>query len=192
MAKVKNSSSKGNFPQKKQEVVDLTDEIAIMIETMEQIKFKNLSWLKKYNINLYKKISKLSKKIEKSKLKEKFTVELSQDGNLNLLNKTNNKFMFRSNVFDFGDKIALNMKQDKYKKLVFDGVGLGTQITSIIRMHKPKKAIICEKNLQIFHCSLYITDYEELNKISTLEFYVDKKYNLTKEKNIITLKKLLK
>lgn len=173
---------------KKQEVVDLTDEIAMMIETMEQIKFKNLLWLKYYDNTLHKKISKISKKLEKNKSKEEFAVELSQDGNLNLLNKKKNKFLFSTNIFELGDKIALNLKKEKYKKICFRDVGLGTQITSVIRMYKPKKAIICEKDLQIFNCSLYVTDYEELNKISTLEFHIGTKYDLTKEKNIVTLK----
>ena len=175
-----------------QETVDLTDEIAMMIETMEQIKAKNVLWLKSFNNSLYKNIVKISTKLEKNKSKEKFVVELSQDGNLNLLNKKKNKFFYSSGIFDLGDEIATNIEEKIYKKITFDGTGLGTHITSIIRMFKPKKVTIIEKELQIFNSSLYVTDYEELNKISTIDFIIDKKYDLSKEKNIITIKNYIK
>ena len=167
--------------------VDLTEEIALMIETMEQINFKNLLWLKSFDKKLYKEVVKLDKKLTKNKDKEKYAVELSQAGALDILNKKKNKFMYNKEPFEYGDKKAQELPESEYKEISFDGVGLGTQITSTIKLHKPKKAEIYEKNLEIFKCSLYITDYEELNSISKLKFIVGEKYKLDKDATIVSI-----
>ncbi len=173
-----------------QETVDITEDIMLMVETMEQINVKNLLWLKKNDKDLYKAISKLDKKLLKDKSSEKFTVELSQKGELDILNKKKNTIMYNQEPFIYGDTKASALKKGKYKSISFDGTGLGTQITSTIKLHKPKKVTIYEKDLEIFKCSLYITDYEELNTISKLNFVVGKKYTIDKDAVVVSIKDL--
>ena len=172
-----------------QEIIDLTDEVIMMIETMEQIKNKNLIWLKDNEKKLYKKVIKQSDKIEQDKSKEKFALELDPKGNLNMINRKNNKFFYKGNIFDFGDEIA--NKSLKLKKVIFNGIGLGTHITSYIKQYKPKKVLLLEKDMQIFNCSLYITDYVELSQISKIKFDIGDKVKYTKDSDAIRLKDFL-
>lgn len=168
--------------------VDIEPQLIEMIETMELIYLKNKQWMSQKHNTLYKMLEKECNKILKNKDKEKFRVELTQTGALDILNTKKDKFVFNMDPFIYGDKKAETIKEKKIKKVVFDGTQLGTQITSTIRMHKPKKAVIIEKDKQIFRCSMYVTDYEELDKISKLEFFVeDNSYEYGKKDLIVTL-----
>ena len=165
-----------------QEELDSTyEEIEQMLQIMEEIYFKNLEYFKKNDKELYKKVTKEEKKILKDKSKEKFAVELNKTGSLDIINRKNEEYFYNTDPFLRGDNIA---HQLDYKTVAFNGVGLGTHITSTIKFNKPKKVLICESNIQIFRCSMYITDYTELSKLTKLTISIgdickSKKYDKT-------------
>lgn len=162
---------------------DITEDLMDMVETMERIYLKNCTWLETYDKPLYKKIIKNRDKILKNKDKEKFCVELTQEGALDILDKKSGEFIYHTDPFVFGDNKAIDV-EEKLKSIVFDGVLLGTHITSTIKLKKPKKVTIVEKNLQIFNCSLYITDYQSLSEISKIKFEIDNEFE-PKKKDIV-------
>lgn len=165
-----------------QEELDKTyAEIEQMLQIMEEIYFKNLEFFKNSNKELYKTVNKESKKILKDKSKEKFAVELNKTGSLDIINRKNGDYFYNTDPFVKGDNIA---HQLEYKTIAFKGVGLGTHITSTIKFNKPKKVLICENDVQVFRCSMYITDYEELSTLTKLKVTLDdtcknKKYDKT-------------
>lgn len=167
------------------EVENTVEKIKAMLETMEEIHFKNLVWLKEYDNALFKAVKKNEKKILKNKSKEKYAVELNSKAALDIINRKNKKFLYNCEPFIYGDEKVKEVK--KSKKIAFVGVGLGTHISSIIKELEPKKVLICEKDLQVFRCSLYITDYESLANISSLQFAVDTDMDLSKYKEIVNL-----
>ncbi len=172
-------------PLTDQELDNTLEEIEKMLQIMEEINFKNLEFFKKTDKDLYKLINKESKKISKDKSKEKFAVELNKKGSLDIINRKNNKYFYNTDPFLRGDNIA---NQLKYKSIAFEGVGLGTHITSTIKFHKPKKVLICEENIQIFRCSMYITDYEELASLTKLKITLEDECRSKKYDKIFKLK----
>jgi len=170
------------------ENVDIEPQLVEMVETMELIHLKNMQWFSREHMDVYKLLAKEAKKITKNKDKEKFTVELRQDGALDIHNKKKDTFVYNIDPFTYGDEKAKAVKAKKVKKIIFDGTVLGTHITSVIKEHKPKKVLVAEKNIQIFRCSSYVIDYEELNKISIFEFCLDKsKYEIGKKDLVISI-----
>ncbi len=163
-----------------QEELDKTyEDIEQMLHIMEEIYFKNLEYFKSTDKELYKVIKKESKKISKNKSKEKFAVELNKKGSLDIINRKDGKYFYNTDPFLRGDNIA---KQLVYKTIAFKGIGLGTHISSAIKFNKPKKVLICEENIQIFRCAMYITDFTELSNLTKLKVNLgetckDKKYD---------------
>jgi len=164
---------------------DTMEQIKAMLETMDEIYFKNLVWLKKFDNELYKIVKKTEKKILNNKSKEKYAVELNKEAALDIVNRKKKTFMYNCEPFIYGDNKVKEVK--KSKKIAFLGTGLGTHITSIVKKLKPKKILISEKNIQIFRCSLFITDYESLSEISKIIFSIDKKLDSSKYDEVVSL-----
>lgn len=160
------------------------EEIENMLQTMDEIFFTNLEYFKKADKDIYKNIKKESKRILKDKSKEKFAVELNTNGSLDIINRKNNKFLYNKCPFKFGDSIAQKLTQ---KSIAFQNTGLGTHITSTIKINKPKKVLIIEPDIQKFRCSMYVTDYSELADISKIKFCFAKECNTKKYDQVYTL-----
>jgi len=178
-------AKKQNDGLSESELNNTMDQIRTMVETMEQIYFKNIMWLKESSPKLYKNIRKIEQKLLKDKSKEKYAVELNSSGALDIINKKDKTFMYNCEPFIYGDDKVKEVK--KVKKIAFLGIGLGTHVTSIIKELKPKKVLICEKNIQLYKCSMYVTDYEALSAISKIEFSIDTKCDLSKYDQVIKL-----
>jgi len=170
-----------------QKIEDTLAQITVMVETMDEIYFKNMQWLKKYDKKLYKKLDKVSNKLINDKSKEKYAVELNKEAALDIINKKDKTFLYNCEPFIYGDNKVLEVK--KAKKFGFIGTGLGTHITSIIREIKPRKSLICEDDVQIFRCSLYVTDYESLSNISKIKFAIDSKYDISNIDEVVRFDK---
>lgn len=166
-------------------VEDTLEKIKAMLETMEEIYFKNLTWLKEYDNALFKRVKKSEKKILKDKSKEKYAIELNLSGALDIINRKNKKFLYNCEPFIYGDDKVKKVK--KSKKIAFVGIGLGTHVTSIIKKLEPKKVLICEEDIQIFRCSLYVTDYMVLSEISKFNFSIDTEYDTSKYDEVVKL-----
>lgn len=182
MAKKKNTKKDNS-----QNIDDTLSQISDMIETMEEIHFKNMRWLKTYDKKLFRKLEKLCNKIIDDKEKELYSVELNTNGALDIINRKDKTFMYNCEPFLYGDSRVKDIK--KSKKIAFDGIGLGTHITSIIKAFEPKKVLICEDDIQIFNCSLFVTDYESLNKISNIKFQMDTKFDKNKFDEVVRFEK---
>lgn len=170
-----------------QSVDDTLAQITEMVETMEEIYFKNMLWLRAYDKKLYKKLKKVANKILEDKSKEKYAVELNKAAALDIINRKDKTFIYNCEPFIYGDEKVSEVK--KSKKIAFIGTGLGTHITSVIKELSPKKVLICEEEVQIFRCSLYVTDYETLASISDIKFAIDTKYDATKFDEVVKFDK---
>ncbi len=148
------------------------EEIEQMLKIMDEIYYTNLEWLKKNHKDIYKLVKKEAKSILKDTSKEKFCVELNKKGALDIINRRDNSYFYNTDPFIRGDNIAKQLTQ---KSIAFDGVGLGTHITSAIKFNKPKKVLICEDDIQLFRCSMYITDYSELSSLTKLKITLSDK-----------------
>jgi hypothetical protein len=158
--------------QQEQNVHNIEPQIMEMVQTMEEIYRKNMAWLEENENALYAKMDKITQKIIKDKSKEKFRVELTDGGSLDILDLKNSAFIYNREPFEYGDSKVKELEDKNYKRVVFKGSLLGTHITSIVKTLKPKKIVVCEPNKQIFSCSLYVTDYAELAKISKIKFSI--------------------
>ena len=168
-----------------EEVEKAYQEIKVMVQTMEDIYFKNLNFFEDNYKKIYKLVQKEASKIEKNKSKEKYSVELNSTGSLDIINREDNSFMYnKKDPFMLGDKIA---KKLDAKSIAFEGVGLATHISAMIKQYKPKKVLVCEKNIQYFRCSMYVTDYEELAGLTKLSFSIDKKCDSSDYKKVYKL-----
>jgi len=177
----KNNKKEANTQTIDETIVKITE----MIETMEEIYFKNMQWLKNFDSKLYIKLENLANKIINDKSKEKFAVELNKSAALDIINRKDNTFLYNCEPFIYGDNKVEDVK--KAKKIAFTGTGLGTHISSIIKELKPKKVLIAESDMQIFRCSLYVTDYETLSSISKIKFSINKKYDISKYDEVVEL-----
>jgi len=182
MAKKKNKIESDN-----QKVDDALAQISEMVETMEHIYFKNMQWLKEFDKKLYKKLDKVANKLIDDKSKEKYSVELNKEAALDIINRKDKTFIYNCEPFIYGDDKVEEVK--KSKKMAFIGTGLGTHITSILKKLKPKKSLICENDIQIFRCSLYVTDYESLANISKIKFAIDSKYDTSEFDEVVRFDK---
>ena len=166
-----------------EELEQVMQDIEYMLEIMEQIYKKNLKFFKKKHKDIYKLVIKEAKKIAKDNSKTKYAIELNQLGAIDIIDKKTGKFLYQRDPWIFGDEIANTLKD--YKSIAFVNTGLGTQITSAIKFNKPKKVLICEKEIQLFRTSLYVVDYTELNELTKLSFSIgedkckNKKYDKT-------------
>ncbi|RDX35494.1 hypothetical protein DZA35_00210 [Arcobacter sp. HD9-500m-PIT-SAG03] len=167
------------------EVNDTMEKIKTMLETMDEIYFKNLVWLKKFDNELYKIVKKTEKKILNNKSKEKYAIELNKEAALDIINRKKKTFMYKCEPFIYGDNKVKEIK--KSKKIAFLGTGLGTHITSIVKELKPKKILVSEKDIQIFRCSLFVTDYESICDISKIKFSIGEKCDRSKYDEIVKL-----
>lgn len=154
---------------------ELAQEIASMIYTMEAIYQKNMLWLSKEHNDIFKSLQKEEKKIKENKNLESYSVELNMLGTLDILNKQTNLFSYNFDPFIFGDNKTNEIKEDKLKNILFDGTLLGTHIKEIIRKFQPKNVTVCEKDIQMFNCSLYVTDYVELSKLAKIQLSIASK-----------------
>jgi len=168
-----------------QSIDDTMAKITEMIETMEEIYFKNMQWLKTFDKKLYKKLENISNKILNNKSKEKYAVELNKEAALDIINRKDKSFLYNCEPFIYGDNKVKEVK--KSKKIAFLGTGLGTHITSILRALKPKKILIIEEDIQVFRCSLYVTDYEALSEISKIKFSIDRKKDTLNYEEVVKL-----
>jgi len=168
-------------------VEDTLAKISEMVETMEQIYFKNMLWLKSYDKKLHKKLEKVANKILENKSKEKYAVELNKLAALDIILRKDKTFMYNCEPFVYGDDKVSEIK--KSKKIAFIGTGLGTHITSALKELKPKKILVYEKDVQIFRCSLYVTDYETLSSISDIKFAIDSKFDESKYDEVVKFDK---
>jgi len=146
--------------------------LQIMVQTMQEIYFKNLDFFENNHKKLYKLIQKEAKKIEKDSSKEKYSVELNKQGAIDIINREDNSYFYNQDPFLVGDDISVKLTE---KSIVFKNVGLGTHISSTIKTNKPKKVLVCEKDIQLFRCSMYVTDYSELSNLTKLKFNIDSK-----------------
>ena len=178
---------KSKIESDNQKVEDALSQISEMVETMEQIYFKNMTWLKEFDKKLYKKLEKVANKLVDNKSKEIYAVELNKTAALDIINKKDKTFLYNCEPFIYGDEKVSEVK--KSKKMAFIGTGLGTHITSIIKELKPKRALVCESDIQIFRCSLYVTDYESLSSISKIKFSIDSKYDTSDIDEVIRFDK---
>jgi len=180
--------TKKNKKQNNNPSVDETlAKISEMVETMEQIYFKNMLWLRSYDKKLHKKLEKMANKILEDKSKEKYAVELNKEAALDIIYRKDKTFLYNCEPFIYGDDVATEVK--KSKKIAFIGTGLGTHITSTLKELKPKKILVYEKNVQIFRCSLYVTDYETLSGISDIKFAIDSKFDESKYDEVVKFDK---
>ena len=169
-----------------EELDKVYENLKIMIETMQEIYFKNLNFFEDNNKKLYKKIQKESKKILKDKSKEKYCVELNKQGAIDVINREDNSYMYKKDPFLVGDEIANKLDE---KSIVFKGVGLGTHIASTIKTKNVKKVLICENNIQLFRCSMYVVDYTELASIAKkIDFNIGSKCDESGYKKVYKLK----
>lgn len=166
--------------------IDVTmAKITEMVETMEEMYFKNMQWLKEFDKKLHGRVENLGNKILNDKSKEKFAVELNKEAALDIINRKEMTFLYNCEPFIYGDNKVEEVK--KSNKIAFVGTGLGTHITSVIKALKPKKVLICEENMQIFRCSLYVTDYSSLSDISKIKFTINKKFDTSKFDEVVEL-----
>lgn len=89
----------------------------------------------------------------------------------------NNKVSYKNqiNAYDFVNEYLNHKKQDmSYDKFIFIGTLLGVHINDLHKVLKSKVYLILEDELEIFRLSLFLTDYEELEKESKLFFCIEK------------------
>jgi len=170
-----------------EEIERTLTKITEMVETMEEIYFKNMNWLQEFDNKLYKKLKKVSDKVMKDKGKEKCAVELNKTAALDIIIKKDKTFIYNCEPFIYGDEKVREVKGNK--KMSFIGTGLGTHITSILREFKPKRVVINEENIQYFRCSLYVTDYETLSKISKIKFSINSKPKILEASEVVRFDK---
>jgi len=171
-----------------EELNDIMAQIEQMLEIMEEIYQKNMLFFKKNYKDIYKLAKKEAKKILKDKEKEIFAIELNKEGSVDIISRLDNSYFYNTDPWILGDEIANELKG--YKKIAFIGTGLGTHIISTVKFNKPKKILICEKDIQIFRTSMYVVDYEELSKITKIDFQIaqDKKCKTKKYDKVYELK----
>ncbi len=128
---------------------------------LEQLYIKNLHYFQKFYPQLYKKLTNFSQSTDNS---------LTIEDNLyfDVLNESTNRFIYGSNSEILSDQYVHNLLSQNdnrdSKKVLFNGTLLGIHIERYFQQIDSDICMIIEPDLEMFHFSTFVVDFENLTK----------------------------